>query len=255
MRKIYLASDSKARRELLKNLGLKFEILISRIKEIRKKGSLSYPALVKANALAKAESVARRVKEGVIIAADTITLEGKEIFGKPKNLTDAKKMLKRLSRHPQWVYTGIAIIDKDSGRTLLDYEKTRVYMDRLNEKEIDNYFVKVSPLDKAGSFDIQGKGALFIRRIDGCFYNVVGMPLRKLYRMFKRLKIDILMFLFIVFLSGCASEYNIVTQQEETYLYSTDREIQIGQSIAKEVEKEYKLVDDPLIQKLSLIHI
>lgn len=276
MRKIYLASSSKARRELFLLFGLKFKVLSSRIKEKRKVDSLSYATLVKRNALTKAKDVAQRVKDGIIIGADTITVQDRRIYGKPKNLKSAKEMLRRLSRKPQWVYTGIAIVDKDRCKTLLACEKTRVYMDRLSDKEIDNYFAKVSPLDKAGSFDIQAKGAFFIRRIEGCFYNVVGLPLRTLYRMFKKLNIKVftphlvksshlwrgrgagtgfifllftLHFTLYTFLGGCATEYNIATQQEEAYYYSTDKEIQIGQTITKAVEKEYKIVDDPLIQK------
>lgn len=185
---IYLASASKERRRLLKIFGLRFRVMPSRIKEDAKRGKLSYVELVKSNALRKAQEVAGRVKSGIIIAADTISVQGGRIFGKPKDLTDARRMLKRFSNKPQDVYTGIAIIDKDSNRTLTDYERTRVWMDRFTDKEITDYFRKVSPLDKAGSYDIQGRGAFFINRIDGCFYNVVGLPLRKLYRMLKKVK-------------------------------------------------------------------
>jgi len=253
---IYLASESKARKELLRMLGLRFRVLPGRIKEKRVAGNLSYAELVKRNALAKAEDAARKVRNGIIVAADTITVEGKEIFGKPKNLKDARMMLKRLSRRPQWLYTGIAVIDKDKNKTLVSYEKTRVYMDRMSDREISAYFSRVSPLDKAGSFDIQGKGAFFIRRIEGCFYNVVGLPLRKLYQMFKKMDIKILMFLYCVLsiaycvtMAGCSSEYNIATGKEEKFYYNTDKEVQIGQSIVREVENKYKPVDDPLIQK------
>ncbi|MFH0913596.1 MAG: Maf and M48 domain-containing protein [Candidatus Omnitrophota bacterium] len=247
MRKIYLASDSKARRKLLDIFGLKFKVLASKIKEERRPGNLSYAALAKRNALLKAKNVVARVKSGVIIAADTIVVQDKKIFGKPKNLKEAKRMLKKLSLRPQWLYTGIAVIDKDKNKTRIGCEKTKVYMDKLTDEEIKNYFARVSPLDKAGSFDIQGRGAFFIRRIEGCFYNVVGLPLRRLYRIFK--EIGVIMLLFSFLLSGCASEYNIVTGQEENFYYSTDREVQIGQSIARQVEEEYKLAEDPLVQK------
>jgi len=256
MRKIYLASDSKARKKLFEIFGLKFKVLPARIKEERRVGQLSYAKLVKRNAFEKAKQAAEKVKRGIIIAADTIVVQDKKIFGKPRDLKDARVMLKKLSRKPQWLYTGIAIIDKDKDRALVDYEKTKVYMDRLTDKEIGNYFDMVSPLDKAGSFDIQGRGAFFIRRIEGCFYNVVGLPLRKLYRMFKKLDIKVFIFLFCLLpftlcliLSGCSTEYNIVTGQQETYYYSTDSEVRMGEAIVRQVEKEYKMVDDPLIQK------
>jgi len=249
MRHIYLASDSKARRELFKIFGLKFKVLPSGVKEKRNAGRLTHEELVKRNALAKAEHVAKKIKSGVVVAADTITVQDNKIFGKPRNLKDATAMLKRLTQKSQWLYTGIAVIDKDRHKTVVDYEKTRVYMDRLSDKEIADYFRKVSPLDKAGSFDIQGKGAFFIRRIEGCYYNVVGLPLRKLYRMLKKLGVKILMVVFCAFLAGCSTEYNVSTGQEETFFYSTDREIELGRAIDREVRKEYKLADDPLIQK------
>lgn len=252
-----MASDSKARKELFSLFGLKFKVLPSRIREKTKPANLSYAMLTKRNALAKAREVARRVKNGIIIAADTLVVADNKMYGKPKNLKQAKVMLKVLSRKPQRVYTAIAIIDKDNHKTLVDYEKTKVYMDKLSDEEIDNYFAKASPLNKAGSFDIQGKGAFFVRRIEGCFYNVVGLPLRKLYLMLKRLNIKVFVLalstsyylLSTVFVSGCYTEYNIATREEETFYYSTDKEVQMGQSIAKEVESKYKLVDDPLIQK------
>jgi MAF protein len=257
MRKIYLASDSKARKKLLDIFGIKFKVIPSRIEEKIKPGKLSYAGLVKRNAFSKAKEVAKKVKDGIIIGADTIVVQNGKIFGKPKDIKDANRMLKRLSKKPQWLYTGIAIIDKNKHKVLVDFELTKVYMDKLSEEEINNYFAKVSPLDKAGSFDIQGMGAFFIRRIEGCFYNVVGLPLRKLYRMFKKLKVDVFMCLLITlcpcalatFLSGCSTEYNIVTGKEEAFYYSTDKEVQMGQAISRQVEKEYKLADDPLIQK------
>jgi MAF protein len=250
---IYLASKSKARRKILKTFGFKFKVLPSQIKEKRSLRGLSYAGFVKANALDKAKDVSKKIKSGIVIAADTICVQDGRIFGKPRNLKDAKVMLKILSAKPQWLYTGIAVVDKESGKSFVDYEKTKVYMDKLRDEEIDTYFKKVSPLDKAGSFDIQGRGAIFIRRIEGCFYNVVGLPLRKLYRMLKKSGIKIFIYYFLSFvsylsLSGCSTEYNIVTGKQESFYYSTDKEVQMGWSISKQVEKEYKVVEDPLMQ-------
>jgi len=257
MRKIYLASRSRARRKLMKILGLKFKAWPSRIMEKREEKGLSYAALVKSNALNKARDIAKRIKSGIVVAADTITVQDKKIYGKPRDLKAARAMLKKLTRKPQWVYTGIAVVDKDKNKSLVSYEKTKVYMDKLSDKEIAGYFRRVSPIDKAGSFDIQGKGALFVRRIEGCFYNVVGLPIRKLYYMLKELNVKIFSFFLCLcvlvslcpFLSGCSTEYNVVTGKEELYFYSTDKEVQIGQAIAKEIESQYKPVDDPLVQK------
>jgi MAF protein len=254
--KIYLASNTKARKKLLEKFGLKFKIIPSKVKERTNRGNLSYSQLVQANARNKALDVAARVPAGIIIAADTICVQDGKVFGKPKNILDARRMLKRLSRKPQWLYTGLAVIKKTKNKSkfVLGYEKTKVYMDKLNQSQINNYFQQVSPMDKAGSFDIQGKGAFFIKKIDGCFYNVVALPLRKLYLLLK--KFDVKVFLFFltttccllstVFISGCSTEYNLATKQEEKYYYSTDKEVQMGQSVNRQVQKELKFSGDPL---------
>jgi len=254
MRKVYLASDSQARKKLFRIFGLRFKILPSRIKEQTSPHRLSYAQLVKKNAGQKALAVSKQVKSGVIVAADTIVVDGKRIFGKPADIRDAHRMLKRLSGRSQWVYTGVCVIDKDKGKKITAFEKTKIYMDKLSDEEINAYFRYVSPLDKAGSFDIQGRGAFFIRRIEGCFYNVVGLPLRKLYWIFKKLHIKVFISLLIfyplpfILFSGCSPEYNVVTGKQESFYYSTEKEVNMGKSISKQLEKEYKLDNDPLVQ-------
>lgn len=191
MRKIILASKSKARQRLLRQIGLNFRVAESHIKEeSRLKGSCR--DFVIDNAVKKAKDVAGRFGSGVVIAADTVVLVGRRIIGKPKKLKDAYRTLKILSKSPQWVYTGIAVIDIDSGRIFTDYEKTKVYMYPLTNKQIKHYFTKISPFDKAGSFDVQGPGSVFIDRIEGCFYNVVGLPIAKLARILKKIGVEIL---------------------------------------------------------------
>lgn len=191
MPRIILASRSKARQKLLKQIGLKVQVVPSDIKESRHlKEKCS--SLVIENALKKAEDVARGFETGIIIGADTVVLSGNKIIGKPKNRRDAFQILKFISRKPQWVYTGLAVIDIDSKKTFTAYERTKIYMYRLSDAQIRNYLKKVFPLDKAGAFDIQGLGSIFIERIEGCFYNVVGLPLAKLARMLKKAGVDIL---------------------------------------------------------------
>lgn len=241
----------------MESIGLKFKVIPAKVKEIRNSRVKTYPELVQSNALNKALEVSRRVKSGVIIGADTIVVENNRVCGKPRDLNDARKMLKRLANKPQWVYTGLAVIDKDRNIKKVSYEKTKVFLDKLTDEEISAYFSRVSPLDKAGSFDIQGRGALFIRRLEGCFYNVVGLPLRKLYIIFKKLDIKFFLLilsttyylLFTVLLSGCSTEYNIATGKQESFYYSTDKEVQMGRSISRSLEEELKLADDPLLQK------
>jgi septum formation protein len=191
MRKIFLATESKQRQKLLKHLGIRFKVCPSRIKE-KRLVKTSFSQLVEENALAKAQAVAKKINSGVIIAADTIVVSNSgKIYGKPKNLKEAKSMLKKLAKDPQWVYTGISVVDADNKKSYADFEKTKVFMNKLTDKEIDKYFSCVSPLDKAGAFDIQNKGSLFIRRIEGCFYNVVGLPLYKLSKLLKKVSIDV----------------------------------------------------------------
>lgn len=187
---IILASASKARKEMLKKIGLKFKAVSSGAEESRKIKTTCIDLVIK-NAVLKAKDVAFRRRSGIVIGADTVVLVGKRIIGKPRNLKDAFMMLKLLSKKPQWVYTGIAVIDIEKGKIFTDYEKTKVYVYPLTDSEIRAYFKKVSPLDKAGSFDIQGLGGIFIDRIEGCFYNVVGLPLAKLARLLKKTGVDI----------------------------------------------------------------
>ena len=190
MRKIILASRSKARQKLLREIGLDFTVAVSNTKEKRRIRT-DCADLVVENALMKAGDVAKRFRTGVVISADTVVLVGKKIIGKPKNIKDSFLTLKLLSRKPQWVYTGIAVIDIDHNKTYTDFDKTKVYMYHLSDKQIKNYFRRVSPLDKAGSFDIQGFGGVFIDRIEGCFYNVVGLPMAKLARILSKGGIDV----------------------------------------------------------------
>jgi len=190
MRKLILASRSRARQKLLRDVGLEFTIAVSNVKEKRIIRT-NCGDLVTENALAKARDAVKKFDSGVVIAADTVVLVGKRILGKPKNIRDAFRTLRLLSRKPQWVYTGIAVIDIDNSKTYTDYDKTKVYMYHLNDEQIRNYFKRVSPLDKAGSFDIQGFGGVFIDRIEGCFYNVVGLPMAKLARMLKKTGMEV----------------------------------------------------------------
>lgn len=190
MRRIILASRSKARRKLLKQIGIKFRVAVSGAKESHVVKTCCGDLVIE-NAVKKAKDVAKRYDSGVVISADTVVLVGNRIIGKPKNLEDAFMALKLLSRSPQWVYTGIAVIDIDANKVYTDYDKTKVCMYRLSDRQIRNYFKRMPPWDKAGSFDIQGWGAIFIDRIEGCFYNVVGLPLAKLGRILKKTGIDI----------------------------------------------------------------
>jgi len=192
MKKLILASASPQRRKLMKILGLPFVIVPSRAKEIDNL-TQGCAHLVKANALLKAREVAQRFKEGLIIGCDTVVLSSKgRLILKPRDLKEAKKNLKELMAYPHWVYSGLAVIDAKTGRTEAAVEKTKLFMTKLSDDAIDRYHKIVSPLDKAGGFDIEGRGSLFIPRIEGCYFNVVGLPLAKLAQILKKFGVNTL---------------------------------------------------------------
>jgi Zn-dependent protease with chaperone function len=180
-----------------------------------------------------------------VIGADTtVYVGGKKIIGKPADLKEAKANLKLLMSHPHWVYTGVAVVDVAAKKEIIDYEKTKIFMTKLTDEAIDEYYRHMSPLDKAGGFDIEGKGSVFIRRIEGCYFNVVGLPLAKLRTMLKKVGVHILTLLVCLSFSSCATEYNLATQKQESLLYGTEREKNIGAAIAQSIEKELPMSAD-----------
>lgn len=189
-RRIVLASRSPARRALLRQLGLSFRTAVPRAaeEEAHPRGGA---ALVVSNARRKALDAARGLRSGVVIAADTVVTAGGRIIGKPRDLAEARATLKLLSRRPQWVHTGVAVVDIDGGRTYTARERTRVVMRPMSDREISRYFRRVSPLGLAGSFDIQGLGAVFVTRVEGCYFNVVGLPLAALARLLRKAGVEI----------------------------------------------------------------
>ena len=176
---IILASQSSARKALLRQAGIRFRAVPANIRERVLKGR-PYQETVIFNALKKAQCVARRYRQGIIIGADTIVVVNKHIVGKPRTFREAQRILRELCRAPQWVYTGIAVINAQTGRVATGYEKTKVYLCPLSDDDIALYLAKVPYADKAGGFDIQSRGSIFVRRIEGCFNNVVGLPMSKL---------------------------------------------------------------------------
>jgi septum formation protein len=230
----------------MKVFGLPFVVKPSRAEEIMAIKT-NVADLVRENAFIKALDVAEGLKQGVVIGADTVVYARGNLVLKPKDLSEARKKLKMLMSAPHWVYTGVALIDAATKTSLVDHEKTRVFMSPLSDSEIARYHREVSPLDKAGGFDIEGRGSLFIPRIEGCYFNVVGLPLAKLFQMLKTFGIHALMLAVMFTASGCSglsSNFNLATGREETTMYSTDKEMQIGAAAARELEKEYPPLDD-----------
>ena len=184
---IYLASSSPRRRKLLKQLGFPFKSFSVDLNEKINDGE--HPAnSVKRLSLEKMNIAKTKVKSGIIITADTIVVLNKKIIGKPVNQKQAINYLKSLSGVKHIVYTGFAIANLRSDKLIVDYEKTEVKFRVLDETEIIDYVHSGSPMDKAGAYGIQDDfGAVFVERINGCYYNVVGLPLAKLYHTLKKI--------------------------------------------------------------------
>jgi len=185
MVRIVLASGSPARENLLRQIGLPFKAIPSKIPELRRKPATPEER-VQLLALEKAKHVASRIRHGLVIGADTVVAHKEKAIGKPRNLTEARKILKELSGSTHDVITGIAIVDAETSRNSVDYVKTSVKMRRLTKKEIEAYLATGEPLGRAGAYAVQGKGATLIERIEGCYYNVVGLPLPRLADMLKK---------------------------------------------------------------------
>lgn len=192
-RLIILASNSKARAELLRRCGFKFKVKASNIKELKYSRRQGAKEVVIRNALAKVRAALPLFKTGVIIAADTVVSQDRKIFGKPCDKKEAFRFIKKLSLRPSYVYSGLAVADIDNNKIYADSEVTKVWMVKLSDRQIKKYLsgAATEHINFAGGFDIQGKGSLFIERIDGCFYNVVGLPLAKLYKLLKKCGIGV----------------------------------------------------------------
>lgn len=244
MQKLILASHSPQRKKLLKQYGIPFTVEPSNAKEsfkIRTRPS----TLVIENALLKAQAIAKKRKKGIVLGSDTLVYAGgKKIIGKPKSKKQAVRILKGMFKKPHWVYTGVALVDAQTGQTATGFEKTKITMNALSDDEIKRYHKKVSPLDKAGGFDIEGWGGLFIKKIEGCYTNVIGLPMAKLREMLKKMGVSVLSVCFVFMLAGCSTEYNLATRQQETLMHSTEKEVKIGEAIAQKIEKKYELVED-----------
>ena len=191
MKKIILASASPRRKALLKQIGLKFEVEPSKQKEILDT-RLEAGELVKKLSQEKAGEVAQEHGDAIIIAADTVVLLGRKILGKPHDRLDARNMLRALSGKSHRVITGFTIIDTESKRTLSRSVETIVYIKLLTSSEIDAYVDSGEPLDKAGAYAIQGLGSVIVERIEGDYFNVVGLPLEALAESLKEFGIDVL---------------------------------------------------------------
>jgi septum formation protein len=178
---LILASRSPRRIQLLRQIGMNPTVMPCDIPEPFD-ASRTPQENAASLALQKAVCVAEKVGDGIIIGADTIVILDGEMLGKPENPADAVRMLGLLSGRTHSVVTGFAIVERPSGRHVTGTERTEVTFRDLPPEEIEEYVRGGSPLDKAGAYGIQDDyGAVFVTRIEGCFYNVVGLPLSKLH--------------------------------------------------------------------------
>lgn len=181
-KKLVLASTSPRRHQILKQFGLKYDFIKPELDEEKAKKALKTGDPLKVAcglSLAKALSVAHKVKKGIILGSDTIVVLKGKIIGKPSSRKDAFRILRSLSLNRHRVVTAVAFIDAETGKTLVTYDESFVTFRKLTDKWIRNYVESGSVMDKAGAYAVQENSDPFIRKIEGSYYNVVGLPIEK----------------------------------------------------------------------------
>lgn len=179
---VYLASKSPRRKKLLKLLNFDIKLVSFSFEEYNNSDLKPYQ-LVKKLSYEKLEAALKRKRKGIYITADTIVVYKNKVLNKPVDENDAYKMLSFLSNKTHTVYTGFCIFNSVNNKLINDFEKTDVTFRKLGKDEIWDYIKSGSPMDKAGAYGIQDDyGAVFIKKINGCYYNVVGLPLTKVYQ-------------------------------------------------------------------------
>jgi septum formation protein len=188
--KLILASASPRRAEILSDAGIAFDVLVVNVDETPRAGETA-EAMCRRLAGAKACAAVARLgvtgESAIIVAADTAVEIDGEILGKPASPEAAREMLGRLSGKTHRVLTALALVRLPKGATRLDLESTSVRFSALSTQEIDEYVATGEPMDKAGAYAIQGRAGRFVERVEGCYFNVVGLPLARLYRNLKEL--------------------------------------------------------------------
>ena len=190
MKKIILGSASPRRKELLSQIGVPFEVRVSNKEEVY---TNTVPKeIVKELALMKAENVASEIqtRNVIVIGADTIVVHEEQILGKPKDEQEAFEMIRSLQGDTHQVYTGVAVLDfdKNGEKTVISHAvETKVCVNPMSTEEIQKYVESKEPMDKAGAYGIQGRFSAFIEKIEGDYFNVVGLPVSYVYQVLKEL--------------------------------------------------------------------
>jgi len=186
-KRLILASGSPRRRELLRNAGFTFEVIPPEVAEDNPDNEA--PAmLVERLALDKAEAVAGRFHRQdnvVVLGADTVVVVDSTLLGKPSSPTEARQMLQRLSGRTHEVITGVALVEPETARRTVAHETTRVFFRPLEPQEMEDYVATGEPLDKAGAYAIQGGASRFVTRVEGCYFNVMGLPVALVDRLLR----------------------------------------------------------------------
>ena len=183
---LILASASPRRKQLLDSIGLPCSVEVSGVDESGPTNGESTAELVERLSIEKAQAVANRHDDALVLGADTVVSLNNDLLGKPANASEARSMLKNLSNRTNTVYSGIALVHRASGRCYAAHERTDVKFSELSDDEIERYVSSGAPMDKAGAYGIQGDmGALFISGIQGDYFNVVGLPLHRMYRLLR----------------------------------------------------------------------
>lgn len=187
---IYLASTSPRRRQILRQLGIKFRSLRPSFVEPAIKTSSQPRRFAITCAFLKALSVLheRKIKSGLLIGMDTIVVLKNRILGKPSTLSEARRMLKTLSGRRHYVITGVAVIMLPEMKIVTGAESTQITFRTISTEEIDKYISTLEPIDKAGSYAIQGRGAVFIKKVDGCYLNVIGLPVPLMFKLLRQIE-------------------------------------------------------------------
>jgi septum formation protein len=182
------ASASPRRAEILRDAGFTFEVKPAHVDETRlpRESAADYVArLASTKAHLVAQSLAGTRGKAFVIGADTVVVAGRRILGKPQNAADARRILRLLSGKIHKVFTGVSVVGVPNGKEAIHVEITRVQFGRLSDEDIRNYLATSEPFDKAGAYGIQGIGGRFVRRIEGCYFNVMGLPLSRVWTMLR----------------------------------------------------------------------
>lgn len=190
-RRIILASSSPRRREILGKTGLSFEVDPGDYEEDMSLG-LEPHRLARFLSAEKVRSIAGKYADALVIAADTFIVLRGALLGKPRTPDEARRMLMALNGKEHSVITGVTVLDTATGKKVTLSEETRVFFRRLSADEIDDYVRSGEPLDKAGAYAIQGLGAVLVKRIEGDYLNVVGLPLARLVSVLQRFGVKVI---------------------------------------------------------------